>query len=690
MIMLKPPWSTLFTKALRGLFLLAVTLSLTVLAGMEVHAEEPAPEEGWLNDFEYSLDGTAGTITLKKYTGTKEILVIPGSVELEGVTYGTVLQKFLFLYADKSMLKNIQIASGVTFPADSEGLFKNLTALESLTFGEDLDTSNVTKMSGLFYGCSALQSLDLHMWDTENVTAMDFLLQDCAALEDLNLTGWSTSNVTTMKYMFFDCRLIKAMDLSTLDTGNVKTFQGMFSGCYALKELNLTGIDTHSAESFASFLVRCDSLEEVDVSSLNTSNVTNFSSMFSAMLSLKKLDVSMLDVSKGEDFSDMFARDKVLEELNLTGWHMENAKDISRMFQEDSKLKAVDLSGFHTDQVTTMNAMFWLCKALEAPDFSSFNTANVTTMQNMFYQCSSMKKLDLSSFSTAAVTDYSSMFAYDTALNELDLSGFDLSAATKTDGMLRNVKNLRKLVTPKIMGTHSIPLNNWFYEKDAFGNFLMDTHYTAMEEAPASTPIYRFIGYTVVFCEDETDTVKVEQKIETGVATPLRLNTFEKEGSVFQGWSRDPNAYTPTYSDGQVVTNLVSSNAYIYLYPVWSGTRRFTFTIPASAQLTMLEDGALGAEIPYSIVYTGRNADCVRIQASAGYMRDAFDHELQLNCWNTRPTWFVMEDGGGTLNESTGFYEGTGVITVSVNSAWLNGVEAGLYRGNLTVTVGYL
>ena len=50
--------------------------------------------------------------------------------------------------------------------------------LENLNV-RNLDTSNVTNMSGMFNGCSSLESLDLSNFDTSNVTNMSYMFHGC-------------------------------------------------------------------------------------------------------------------------------------------------------------------------------------------------------------------------------------------------------------------------------------------------------------------------------------------------------------------------------------------------------------------------------------------------------------------------------------------------------------------------------
>ena len=80
--------------------------------------------------------------------------------------------------------------------------------------------------------------------------------------------------------------------------------------------------------------------------------------------------------------------------------------------------------------------------------------------------------------------------------------------------------------------------------------------------------------YTVSFDKNAVDATGSmnSQSIPPSTATPLTTNAFERPGYVFLGWSTDQNATTPTYTDGQSVTNLAASGGSITLYAVWGQT----------------------------------------------------------------------------------------------------------------------
>ena len=86
-------------------------------------------------------------------------------------------------------------------------LFNGFWALMS---APDMDTSQVTNMSGMFQSCSALTSVpDL---DTSGVTNMNSMFMSCSALT--HVPDMDTSQVTDMSWMFYDC--------PSLTDGNVR------------------------------------------------------------------------------------------------------------------------------------------------------------------------------------------------------------------------------------------------------------------------------------------------------------------------------------------------------------------------------------------------------------------------------------------------------------------------------------
>ena len=142
----------------------------------------------------------------------------------------------------------------------------NLRLLEQCT----ILSHNTTSMSGMFNGCSALQSVPLFI--TSSVTNMASMFQSCTSLQSVPL--FNTSSVTSMTNMFFNCSALQSVPL--FNTSSVTSMTSMFSGCSALQSVPL--FNTSSVTNMASMFYNCSALQSVPL--FNTSSVTNMSGMF--------------------------------------------------------------------------------------------------------------------------------------------------------------------------------------------------------------------------------------------------------------------------------------------------------------------------------------------------------------------------------------------------------------------------
>ena len=102
-----------------------------------------------------------------------------------------------------------------------------MTNLISINFNNNFNTSNVTNMARMFYGCRKLTSLDLSSFNTSNVTDMSDMFDSCYSLTSLDLSSFNTAKVTAMYWMFYYCsRLTTTIDIMN---ANVTDYSTMFS-----------------------------------------------------------------------------------------------------------------------------------------------------------------------------------------------------------------------------------------------------------------------------------------------------------------------------------------------------------------------------------------------------------------------------------------------------------------------------
>lgn len=180
-------------------------------------------------------------------------------------------------------------------PSSTANWFLALGSCTSMDL-TNLDTSAVTNMESMFYGCSSVSSLDLSGFDTSKVTSMLDMFSSCFSLVSLDLSGWNTSHLKDMSGMFYDCHALASLDLSEFDTVKVTDMSYLFTKCYKLASLDVSGWDTSRVVNMSDMFRYCNSLSILDLSSFDTTNALNMDDMFDGMTTLGQ-------VSLGEGFS---------------------------------------------------------------------------------------------------------------------------------------------------------------------------------------------------------------------------------------------------------------------------------------------------------------------------------------------------------------------------------------------------
>ena len=343
----------------------------------------------------------------------------------------------------------------IIMPEDCSYMFDCCFYLKQIVAIENLNTSNVTNMTRMFFSCESLTQLDVSNFDTSNVTNMRYMFDDCESLTQLDVSNFDTSNVTDMTCMFAGCESLTQLDISNFDTSNVTNMISMFFGCANLSQLDVSNFDTSNVTNMDFMFSQCANLSQLDLSSFDTSNVTNMTRMFYCCRILTQLDVSNFDTSNVTNMSSMFSDCESLTQLDVSNFDTSNVTNMSSMFSDCKSLTQLDVSTLDTSNVTNMRYMFADCESLTQLDVSNFDTSNVTDITCMFSQCANLTQLDVSNFDTSNVTSLAGMFALCKNLTTLDLSNFDTSNVIDMSSMFYDCTSLTKLDisnfnTPKV------------------------------------------------------------------------------------------------------------------------------------------------------------------------------------------------------------------------------------------------
>ena len=327
---------------------------------------------------------------------------------------------------------------------DISGMFFGCSRLKSIDFS-NFNTESVKSMEFVFYGCHSLQSLDLKNFNTQLVTSMYQMFYECRSLNNLNLSNFDTKSVTNMFQMFFKCSSLIELDLSNFNTSSVTTMFEMFLNCFNLETINLNNFNTKSVTEMSQMFFGCHSLKSIDLTSFDTSSVTKMNQIFFDCWEITSLNLSNFNTSLLTDIGEMFKGCHKLEHLDLTNFNTSAITSMGNMFRDCNSLKSLNLSHFDTSNVIYLDNMFNGCKSLENLDISNFDTSSAKILNNMFTDCQSLKSLDLSNFNSSQVYSTNSMFLNCINLESLELGNFDASLVTDMSYMFSNCQSLASL-----------------------------------------------------------------------------------------------------------------------------------------------------------------------------------------------------------------------------------------------------
>ena len=391
-------------------------------------------------------------------------------------------------YEDDTYKSVTQVVFDASFadvrPTSTHCWFCDMKKLQAITGMEYLNTSQVTNMTSMFYGCSGLTSLDLSNFNTSQVTNMTFMFYRCSGLTSLNLSNFNTSQVTKFVCMFYGCSGLTSLDLSNFNTSQATDFGSMFWDCSGLTRLDLSNFNTSQVTNMSLMFSYCDKLRTIYVGSDWTTDAVTDSEyskdMFENCTSLvggmgttydeNHVDKEYAHIDGGESnpgyFTDTNAprayacytpdnttlsfyyddqhhsRPGTFYYLNTgenwPGWYTD--------YTNESVTQAIFDPSFAEARPTSTFCWFnEMENLLSITGMEFLNTSNVTNMCSMFGGCSHLTSLDVSNFNTSNVTNMHLMFAFCKGLTSLDVSNFNTSNVTRMDALFEFCSGLTSL-----------------------------------------------------------------------------------------------------------------------------------------------------------------------------------------------------------------------------------------------------
>lgn len=580
------------------------------------------------------------------------------------------------------------------------GWFNDNRALVDIQGIENLKTDNVTDMSGVFYMCLSLTSLDLSSFKTDNVTNMAGMFPGCSGLTSLNISSFNTENVVYIGGMFYNCSSLTSLDVSGFKTANVTDMSNLFYGCSNLSSLDLRNFNTANATNMSNMFSGCSHLETIYVGGeWTTAAVTEGSSMFSGCDNLvggegttyssSHIDYAYAHIDGGTSnpgyFTDIADYGKVKEAYAVLS--DENTKLTFYYDKKKTDRSGMDIGPFafasdrgwndYVETITTVvfNESFANCTTITSLErwfdhcsnltlitgMSNLKTDNVTDMWALFEGCSSLTSIDLTHFNTENVTNMGYMFGGCSSLTSLDVSGFNTDNVTSMSLMFYGCSGLSDLNVSGFNTANVTNMNGMF--RDCSGLSVLDlSNFNTANVTDMSQLFYGCSGLSNlnVTSFNTANVTTMKRMFDSCVSlTTLDLSSFK----------------TDKVTDMDQMFNYCSNLTTIYVSSEWS-TEALTHGSSVFANCSKLEGGS-GTKYEYAAWdYTYAHIDGGT--DNPGYLTDIADmgkvNEAYavLSDENTKLTFYYDKKKSDRNGMGMGNYDGALVTVVTIDSSFAN------------------
>lgn len=295
----------------------------------------------------------------------------------------------------------------------------NSTKTTSLILDADKpnNVQNVSTIEDMFTTSAGVyvKNNELHLYNTKGgrlIAKQDSShLFEYTYIDKIDANNLDVSNVTDGSYMFYSCANSTEINVFQWNTSKIKYFDKMFSNCQSLAFLDVNNWDMISGYSLNNMFAY-SGITDIDLSKWDTSNISNLSNLFFNCTKLKQIDLHTWNTKSVSTCYWLFRGCSSLEFINIDGWNTCNVYDMDRMFGECPKLITIKgLNKLNTRNVQFTRLMFIADHSLTTLDLSSFNTQNCIDTSQMFRGCYNLKSIYVSdTFVMTKVSNSTQMF----------------------------------------------------------------------------------------------------------------------------------------------------------------------------------------------------------------------------------------------------------------------------------------
>lgn len=163
------------------------------------------------------------------------------SITLIGKFSTASAQDLSYMFNNCNILSNLVFSNWNTDNViNMANVFCSCSSLKSLNL-TTWKTSNVTDFSNMFYGCANLVNLDLLNFNFSSAINMYWTFAYCSALQNLSLPdNGNTTKLSDINHMFYGCSSVKYLNLKCFNLANIKYYNDAFTLCNGLQSFSIS------------------------------------------------------------------------------------------------------------------------------------------------------------------------------------------------------------------------------------------------------------------------------------------------------------------------------------------------------------------------------------------------------------------------------------------------------------------
>lgn len=338
-------------------------------------------------------------------------------------------------------------------------LFQNCKGLKTVNLTIfNVDTSRLTSLNNLFYGCTSLTEPIVQLYADANgrvsniseITSMNNMFYNCESLNKINFSrtglNWDFNKLQTATNWFRGCKELTSIVFpASTNFTSLSDLNSAFYDC-----IKLTDIFNHSKETcwqfndglntdslnLSNLFTNCRELEDIgEFMYCDMQRVNNIASIFSGCIALlgssleptTSFNAATLDLTNwnfGSNVINLNAAFSGCSTLQNIKFPKITVSGLSQTFQNCSRLRPLDVTNItlNPDGNVSLAQAFYNCSYLgqvaqgggegtsSFKGYENWNVENVTSTNSMFYGCQRLPELDLKNWRFKKLANMSSMF----------------------------------------------------------------------------------------------------------------------------------------------------------------------------------------------------------------------------------------------------------------------------------------